>query len=440
MHDISGEYISLPSILTVSFFYYLNALVVSLLVLHFMDHRYRRTYSKKAVYYGTFGLISVLSFAMNMANFSVLSFVAWEIQTLLAVRFLYHDDRKSPLRRMAECACLLVYLGICETAASVAMWAYFQPRHTYTPMALQVVVVSVVSRIMLLVMYFLVLLPLLRRLDGVTWQKPHLLHLVVLLYTLLNMVIIFHITLKAELDTLCLVNTGCIVLADIYVLYFVKSDEEKKRYANQVRELEQQAALQYEYYLAQSRKQEQTMRILHDVSRHIRAIEELHTAEQHNTAGEYAAQIGELLKPLIPVSYTDNFILNILLSDKETLMQEKRITPRIQIDPVSLAFIRPIDVTTIFGNLLDNAVEAAEQVPGERFVSVKISSYHRMTVVRIENSSPDVLWKNGRPLSQKGKGHGLGLLNVQNTVGKYEGDLKLHQEDGRFVAEIFLNG
>lgn len=440
MHDISGEYISLPSIIIVSFFYYLNALVVSLLLFHFMDHRYRRAYSKKAAYYGAFGLISVLSFAMNMANFSVLSFAAWEIQTLLAVRFLYHDDRKSPLRRMAECACLLVYLGICETAASVPMWAYFQPRHTYTPMALQVAVVSVVSRIVLLVMYFLVLLPLLRKPDGTAWKKPHLLHLAVLLYTLLNMMIIFHITLKAELDALCLVNTGCIVLMDIYMLYFVKSDEEKNRYKNQVRELEQQAALQYEYYLAQSRKQEQTMRVLHDVNRHIRAVEELYTADQHNTAREYAAQIRELLKPLIPTSYTDNPILNILLSDKESLMREKDITPQIQIDYVSLAFIQPIDVTTIFGNLLDNAVEAAEQVPGERFVSVKINSYHRMTVVRIENSSPDVLWKNGIPQSGKGKNHGLGLLNVKNTVGKYDGDLKLRQEDGRFVAEIFLNG
>ena len=41
-------------------------------------------------------------------------------------------------------------------------------------------------------------------------------------------------------------------------------------------------------------------------------IRDRYGAEQGNTAGEYAAEIRELLKPLIPVQYTENPILNIL--------------------------------------------------------------------------------------------------------------------------------
>ena len=45
---------------------------------------------------------------------------------------------------------------------------------------------------------------------------------------------------------------------------------------------------------------------------------------------------------------------------------------------MNLNFLAPIDITTIFGNLLDNAIEAAEKLEGEKYISIKIGSYHKM--------------------------------------------------------------
>lgn len=42
-------------------------------------------------------------------------------------------------------------------------------------------------------------------------------------------------------------------------------------------------------------------------------------------------------------------------------MREKGISVTIKVDNVNLNFLAPIDITTIFGNLLDNAIEAAEK-------------------------------------------------------------------------------
>ena len=88
------------------------------------------------------------------------------------------------------------------------------------------------------------------------------------------------------------------------------------------RKCREQAKVQYEYYLTQTKKYDQTVHILHDVNKHIKAIEGLYGAEQGNTAGEYAAEIRELLKPLIPVQYTENPILNILLTDKDVYKRQ----------------------------------------------------------------------------------------------------------------------
>lgn len=195
----------------------------------------------------------------------------------------------------------------------------------------------------------------------------------------------------------------------------------------------------YEEYMAQIEKYNQTVRILHDVDKHIRAIENWYGTEREHTAGEYAEAIRSTLAPLIPISYTENSILNILLTDKNAVMQEKGIHSDIKIDNVELSYIEPIDITTIFGNLLDNAIEAAANAGGEKYIFIKISAYHKMTVVHIENSCGKVKWKKRMPVSDKGKGRGIGLLNVKQSIDKYDGDLQLKQDGNRFVADLFLN-
>ena len=107
------------------------------------------------------------------------------------------------------------------------------------------------------------------------------------------------------------------------------------------------------------------------MDKHIRAIENLYGTEREHTAGEYAEAIRSTLAPLIPISYTENPILNILLTDKNAVMQEKGIHSDIKIDNVELSYIEPIDITTIFGNLLDNAIEAAANVDGEKYILLK---------------------------------------------------------------------
>ena len=68
---------------------------------------------------------------------------------------------------------------------------------------------------------------------------------------------------NGEENYLCAVNMGCIVLADLYLLYFVKMADEKNYYEKQLIALEQQAKVQYEYYLTQTKKYDQTVHILH---------------------------------------------------------------------------------------------------------------------------------------------------------------------------------
>lgn len=62
-----------------------------------------------------------------------------------------------------------------------------------------------------------------------------------------------------------------------------------------------------------------------------------------------------------------------------------------------------------------------------------------MILIRIENTSLPLKWKNGMPVSDKGKNHGIGLLNVKRSIEKYDGDMTFHQQDDVVVVDLLLN-
>ena len=72
-------------------------------------------------------------------------------------------------------------------------------------------------------------------------------------YSLVNMLVIVQNFRDGQKSYLSAVNMGCIVLADLYLLCIMsKMADEKRYYENRVKALEQQAKMQYEYYLAQT--------------------------------------------------------------------------------------------------------------------------------------------------------------------------------------------
>lgn len=100
-------------------------------------------------------------------------------------------------------------------------------------------------------------------------RTQYIFYSIILGYSFINMLVIIEIFIQGQINYLCVINMGCIVLVDLYLLYFVKIADEKNYYENQVKVLEQQANMQYEYYLEQTKKYDKTVQILHDVKKHI---------------------------------------------------------------------------------------------------------------------------------------------------------------------------
>lgn len=417
----------------------LSCFIITAILFQFMNARYKRNIGKNYVYAFTETFIVICMVYINSLNNSILNLFVWCAAVGIFAYFLYYEDIDKPIRRILECEALVVFMSVCESLGAIILRWILEALNIKIEAVMLHCLEVTVSKIMLIFLYYIVISRIMKKKTIQPSKTQYYIYVIMFGYSLINLLVIVEIFMQGQTSYLCAVNMGCIVLADLYLLYYVKMADEKNYYENQVKALEQQANIQYEYYLSQTRKYEKTVQILHDVKKHIKAIEDLYTTERGQEAKNYANQIREMLKPLIPVEYTGNPILNILLTDKETVMRDKNILFEIKIDHISLDFIAPIDITTIFGNLLDNAIEASERVETSRYIFMKISSYHQMIVVKIENSCKQVKWKNGFPVSEKGKGRGIGILNVKSSIEKYDGSLNLRQEGQRFIVELFLS-
>lgn len=155
------------------------------------------------------------------------------------------------------------------------------------------------------------------------------------------------------------------------------------------------------------------------------------------------SEISSILDSYDNSPHTGNKELDLILSQKEMLCRQDEIVFSIMVQPDSLSRLDPGDIASIFGNLLDNAIEYERKVSDhtQRYIGLKIRTIDGLIGVRVENycrSKP--IMSNGLPVSTKDdrKNHGFGLRSVVYTTNKYKGTLHLGMEGDLFVASLLL--
>ena len=103
------------------------------------------------------------------------------------------------------------------------------------------------------------------------------------------------------------------------------------------------------------------------------------------------------------------------------------------------SFMEPLDISTIFGNALDNAIEASEKVSESmRLITAKASRIHDMLVVAVENNMMLDLPKDAKTSKEDIFLHGFGLSNIRKAAEKYDGQCTTKAKDGKFVLKVMI--
>ena len=144
-----------------------------------------------------------------------------------------------------------------------------------------------------------------------------------------------------------------------------------------------------------------------------------------------------------PKYLTGSPVLDAILDGKQVRMQNAGINFTCVADGSLLDFLHVTDICTIFGNALDNAVEAAASVPerDRRLVHLSVSSKRSFLLIYVGNSCtvrPSL--EDGLPVTTKKdrRLHGYGVKSIRMAVRKYQGTLSFQPGDGQFDLQIMI--
>lgn len=217
----------------------------------------------------------------------------------------------------------------------------------------------------------------------------------------------------------------CIILMG-FVLYYRKQGQ---LYHIQEEEISQYA-LEVEHIYQQMRA------IRHDYLNHLQVMKAYLDQEKTEDLSDYVASLVNEMNQVDTIVRSGNTLIDALVNTKLTLARKKGI----QIDATVIAPndlpIQPMDVSIILGNLLTNAVEAAEKVD-HGFIRLYIAPIRGNFYLSITNAMKESPRKNF--LSLKGPNRqGYGIHRIDQTVGKYHGIVNRQFEEGVFATEITL--
>lgn len=199
----------------------------------------------------------------------------------------------------------------------------------------------------------------------------------------------------------------------------------------------QELEMQRNYYRDRIRDEERVRSIYHDMKNHLLLLQAQtgNGQEVQDSIRELKGQIQEYEN----YHHTGNEFLDIIIRDKAKAAQRKNIDFSAAIAFEAGSFIEPLDISTIFGNALDNAIEASEKLPEDRrLITVRANRMRDMLVIAIENNAPAAPGEPQGTTKKDTFAHGFGLSNLKNAVEKYDGQYSAKFENGVFTLNILI--
>lgn len=190
-------------------------------------------------------------------------------------------------------------------------------------------------------------------------------------------------------------------------------------------------------YLNLLEQKNNEMRVFaHDIKNHLFAISQMSDNEDIK---KYIDSISGEIQQSSKGCDSGNHTLDILLNKYITESERKGISFEYDVKLANLGFVEDYDLVTIIGNLLDNALEAAEQSAKKKITlnTAKVNTYDSLTVTNSCDTPPD---KNLKTTKKNKQMHGLGIKSIQKAVKKYDGELEWeYDENGKqFSITIIL--
>ena len=197
---------------------------------------------------------------------------------------------------------------------------------------------------------------------------------------------------------------------------------------------------QYDQYQQYKENDEILGRKYHDLKHQIAAIRAESDPQKRES---YLDGLDEVIDIYESRHKTGNAVLDTVLSGKSMICAQKDIEFLSYADAGKLGFMDTMDICSVFGNALDNAIESVEKVsdPQKRQIKLYVYNQNQFLLIRVENYfQGDLQYADGRLITTKkhAQFHGYGVKSIMQTAEKYGGNATVSTEGDLFKLILLI--
>ena len=228
----------------------------------------------------------------------------------------------------------------------------------------------------------------------------------------------------------------------IFVVIFkiIAVSQEKLAVQQEVDQARSLLALQEEQYRRISDNIENSRRMRHDLRHHMVAIQGYLKEGKAEWAAGYVENYLNTTAQNGVLWLCGNHIVNAVVGHYQALSAEWKIAFTAQISVPDTFAIQNEDIAVLLGNLLENAIEAADTTMEKRYIQFKMVCSANMLAITIDNGfGSSVKVEGGHYVTTKGQHLGIGLQSVAAIAEKYSGFAEFSHQEDVFHTSVMLN-
>lgn len=377
-----------------------------------------------------YGILFLLSF-INSIQINTIAFVL--INFIIIKLFCYAKWRVCLFHALI----LTCFVGLCEIV-SFAIFSQFKETGFYTDSHMFLVtIVTLLSKLL----YFTCVSIIRWRFSskdnlGYTGGVTALLNIIplILIYIMMTLIaFILSIAPSVTLRYMLSISALLLLIINFIIIYIYHYTQKKNA---ELVDLQLQLQKEYdmaEYYKTLFTQNKNQQVLIHDIRKHLLSISQLNAQNEQEKIRHYLDTLLNSSELQDSVRICDNDLLNSILCHYVKICHDKCINFKADIRTKSLKKLDYPELTSLFCNLLDNAVESCNGI-SDSFIEVSVTqkSNSVLTLISIINTcrTAPIFTDNGFPVSTKKdkRKHGLGLKSVNRIVNKYNGSIKMYYD------------
>lgn len=236
-----------------------------------------------------------------------------------------------------------------------------------------------------------------------------------------------------EYEHLMFISSLCILSINFLIIFIFEYIQKRQQKITKL-ELDLQISSDANRYNKLIEQQDENQKILiHDIKRHLQAISYICQKNNDLEAKEYADKILSDVSLTQTVHFSKSEFLNLILSRYVPICLSHHIDLKIDAQNAEITFMEKEDITALFCNLIDNAMESAMDIP-DAYIELKVvtDQTNNSTLISCTNSCRTIPKKMGSFYQTQKKDkhyHGIGLRSIEKVTNKYNGSMQCNYKD-----------